>query len=106
MIASTAIRISHRVRTLISGGPARYHVIIYFDGPLTKWIRSTDLIGMREISNGAYEPMTGEEGRLPRKPDHREILCQSAFRRKWMAILWAVARVSGMRNCIAEVWPL
>lgn len=64
----------------------KYLAVIFFDGPLTKWVRS------------GSTPSTEPSGlRVPhdRPPNAQEIIQQRVFRTRWLATIWAVARIKG-----------
>jgi hypothetical protein len=56
----------------------RYEAILYFDGPLSKWL------GV---------------------PDYREVLARKSFRFEAMAIGWARGRIRGLDQCKFVVLP-
>ena len=86
-------------------GPARFHVIVSYEGPFTKWIRSRREWLVVHHDN-VVEALEDSAGDLLPKPDEREILLQAGFRCRRVAIWWAKTRSRDLRNVRVEVWPI
>lgn len=90
-----------------AGARARkeYLAILYFDGPLTKWMRSKSLNHFEEHPGGLRIPLGAE---IMRAPDEREIVQEKRFRSQVCARIWVLARLKGFdtTKLVGEVRPL
>ena len=68
----------------------KYHAIIFFDGPLSKWLR------------GGQQAMGTDVCSYP-EPDLTEIIARKSFRWRWMAEVWVISRLRGLHNLSAEI---
>ena len=84
----------------------RIESIIYFDGPLTKWTRSTKRWEFQD-HGGLRIPVENVHGIMPR-PDEREIVDRKEFRSAVAATSWVIWRLKGFdtSKIVGEVRPL
>lgn len=81
--------------------------IVYFDGPLTKWVRSRHNWQFQDNS-GLRIPMSDPLVGLMPRPDEREIVDRKEFRSSVAAQIWVLWRLKGfdISKIVGEVRPL
>lgn len=86
---------------------AKYEVIIYFDGPRTKWDRSARNWQYEEHHGGVRVALLMSDGLMP-EPHGDDILQRKLFRFDWLARAWIFARLKDFDHSkiVGEVRPL
>ena len=79
-----------------------YEVVLYFDGPLSKWKRSRANWFFEDHPGGLRIPLFDPRHPMP-EPDEREVIARRTFRYQWLAHAWAVGMLRGLNNCYGEV---
>jgi hypothetical protein len=73
-----------------SRGRKKYEAILYFDGPITRWNRSSQNWKFEQHPGGLRIPLDG----MP-APDERDVIQRRAFRFEFFARVFVIARLKG-----------
>lgn len=83
----------------------KYEVTIYFDGPNTKFGRSSRDWQFEEFRECVRSPLVIGEKPMP-PPHASEWVASKQFRTRYCARIWALSKCDGMTNLKADVRPL
>jgi hypothetical protein len=104
----TTLTVIARLQTRFGGfffASSKYEVTIYFDGPRTKFGRSTRSWTFEEWRECVRTPIDDNDVPMP-APHVSELVATKQFRTRAGALCWAVLKCEGLANIKADVRPI